>query len=100
MKPEQRARMEANMKGMAGKPQVSKYCVTKQELSNAGAWGSEDKSCKRTIVTSSRGKQEVRFECARENGTSSGTMRIEAQLGKREGIGSNFVERQWSNHEH
>src|SRR5437868_8630402 len=54
MTPEQRARMEAMMKarGIQGpRTTVTKHCVKKEDLDKP--FGSDNKSCKQTLVTSS-----------------------------------------------
>lgn len=81
MTPEQRARMEAAMQArtaQGAKTTAKRTCLTAQELSKPLAFGDDDKSCKRTLISSSRSKQEVRLECANETTNRSGTVRIEA----------------------
>lgn len=80
MTPEQRAKFEEHMKARAAQgPQtnVSKSCITKEELAKAFT-DNDDRSCKRTVVTSSSSRQEFRVECTNEQMTSTGTMRFEA----------------------
>jgi hypothetical protein len=82
MPPEQRAKMEAAMKARAAqgpKSTTQKTCLTRQKLSEPLTFGDEnDKSCKRTLISSSRNKQEARLECADGTRTRSGDVRIEA----------------------
>jgi len=79
--PEQRARMEEKMKSMPSQSQktsVHKHCLKKEELEKPLSFGSADKSCTETILTSSRSKQEIRVECAIGGMKQHGTIRIEA----------------------
>jgi len=79
--PDQRAKMEERLKAMgSGSPKttVSKSCLKKEDLDKALSFGADQKSCTRTIVTSSRSKQEIRLECAQGGGKQSGTIRVEA----------------------
>lgn len=79
--PEQRAKMEERMKstGSRGpKTTVTKSCLKKEDLDKALSFGTDQKSCTRTIVTSSRSKQEIHMECTLGGGKQSGTIRVEA----------------------
>jgi hypothetical protein len=85
--PDQRAKMEAAMKARAAKgPQtrVNRSCLTKDQLNNALTFGSEGSvaaaACKRTVITSSSTKQDIRFDCSDEksNMKGSGTVHVEA----------------------
>lgn len=79
--PDQRAKMEERMKAMGSsspKTTVNKSCLKKEDIDKALAFGADQKSCTRTIVTSSRSKQEIRLECAQAGGKQSGTIRVEA----------------------
>lgn len=84
LSPDQRAKMEAAMKarGAAGaQPRVTKSCLTKDTLAKAMTFGSEDNgACKRTVISSSSSKEEIRFECtdARTNVKSTGNLHLEA----------------------
>jgi hypothetical protein len=62
--PEQRAKMEAAMKGAMG-PHTSKNCVTAETLKEARGFGDQPKnsSCKRTITSSSPRSLEFHMEC-------------------------------------
>lgn len=77
MTPQQRQMMEERMKSMQGKPTVTKYCVKQEDIDKALSFGSDDKTCTRTILTSSSTRQEIKIECNRENGKATGTIRIE-----------------------
>lgn len=82
--PDQRAQMEAAMKARAAKgPQstVTKSCLTKDQLNKALAFGGEaNTACKRTLITSTSTKQDIRFDCSDEksNMKGSGTIHVEA----------------------
>lgn len=79
MTPEQRAMIDARMKANQNpKTTVSKTCLKKEDLDKAMSFGADDKSCTRTIVTSSSSKQDIRVECNRDNAKSTGTIHIEA----------------------
>ena len=81
MTPEQRARMEQTIKARgaeAAKPTVRKSCIRKEQLDKPFGGGQDAKTCKQTIVTSSRTKQEIRMECENAGAKQSGTFRVEA----------------------
>lgn len=70
MSPEQRARMEERMKAQgenASRARVRKSCVTKEKLEKSDMF-EERQSCKRTVVTSTGSKMEVRAECDSPHG--------------------------------
>jgi len=76
--PEQRARLEAVLKLSGGGPQTttSKTCVKKEDLTKLPL--NNDQSCKTTLVSSSRTKQELQMACDRNGNKQTGTMTIEA----------------------
>jgi hypothetical protein len=55
---------------------VNKHCVKKEDLDKP--FGNDDKTCKRTIVTSSATKQEIHMECEMGGGKQVGTLKFEA----------------------
>jgi hypothetical protein len=76
--PEQRARIEAMMKGRgAGGPgsMTTKVCVTRESL-NRG-FGQNDKACTYKVLSSSPNKQVVHMECTRGSNKVSGDMILE-----------------------
>jgi hypothetical protein len=75
--PEQRAKLQERMKANQG-PRTSQSCLKKEDLDKAMKFGADDNSCTRTIVTSSRSKQEIHIECARGGSKQTGIIRIEA----------------------
>jgi len=78
--PEQRAKMEEMMKSRASagpKTTTRKSCLKKEDLDKALSFGSDER-CNRTIVTSSRSKQDIHLECAIGGGKQTGTIRVEA----------------------
>ena len=82
MPPEQRAKVEAAMKarGAMG-PQTHTYrnCITKEDLEKAFKVGEEnEKTCKKTVTSSSRTSQDIRIECATPNMSSAGDVHVEA----------------------
>jgi hypothetical protein len=67
MTPEQRARLEAAMKGMANgsKPRVYKECMTPEKIARGFEMdrGADEASCKRNIVSSSATELTLHDEC-------------------------------------
>lgn len=81
MTPEQKAMLEARMKAgtsQGPKTNVTKHCITKEELSKGLTFGDDHGSCQRTVVNGSSSKQEIRIECANSGIKASGTIHIEA----------------------
>jgi len=79
MTPEQRQMMEQRMKGnQTPRTTTSKSCITKEQIEKGFDVGENDKSCTRTVISSSSSKQEIKIECNRENNKTTGTVRIEA----------------------
>ena len=77
MPPEQRARIEAMMKGTPI-TDVRKECVTKEKLGNNSAFSANRGSCTRTFVNSTNSKLEVKFHCEEKQSLSDGTFVMEA----------------------
>jgi hypothetical protein len=77
MPPEQRARIEAMMKGTPT-TDVRKECVTKEKLENNSAFSANRGSCTRTLVNSTNSKLEVKFHCEEKQSLSDGTFVMEA----------------------
>lgn len=77
MPPEARARIEALMGG-APTTTTSKTCVKKEDLAKLDLRGDEDKRCKMTVVSSSRSKQEIKFDCSASPTKEMGDMTIQA----------------------
>lgn len=61
--PDQRARIEAMMKGRGATPNVSKVCLTKEALAKALSFTQNNNNCTQKVTTLSASKQEVHFEC-------------------------------------
>ncbi len=77
--PEQRARIEAQLKASSGaKSNTAQACYTKEDLNRAFWQNDRNKSCKQTVVTSTSSKQEVRLECEISGAKSTGTLTLEA----------------------
>jgi Protein of unknown function (DUF3617) len=79
--PEQRAKIEERAKASAQqgpKTTTRKNCVKKEDLEKAMAFGNNDKSCHRTILTSSSSKLEFHIECGAATMKSNGDVHIEA----------------------
>jgi hypothetical protein len=76
--PDQRARVEAAMKQGAnpGPTTTGKNCVKKEDLAKLNP--RNDKTCKMTLVSSSRTKQEIKMDCDSNGNKQTGTMVIEA----------------------
>jgi len=66
MPPEQRAKIEAMMKGGMGAPktEVRKDCITKEKLDKQMAFDQNRQECTRTIVSSTGSKLEMKIHCA------------------------------------
>lgn len=77
MPPEQRARVEAMMKG-APSTDVRKDCVTKEKLEKHTAFSNNRGECTRTVVTSTGSKLELKFHCEEKQSSSDGTFLMEA----------------------
>jgi hypothetical protein len=79
MPPEQRARVEAMMKGRGGSPHSAtvKSCITKDTLARAGAFGQSDKSCTTKVVSSTGTRQVIQMDCTRDNNHMTGDMTID-----------------------
>ena len=77
MPADQRAKMEERMKTMgAPRTTTTKNCVTKEQIDKAFDMG-QQKSCTRTVVSSSATKQEVRIDCTTGQMKSTGIFRVE-----------------------
>ena len=79
--PERRAKIEAARKAREAKgPQTRtrQNCLTKEKLNKPLTFDESQESCKKTVISSSRNKQEFHSECATEFGKSSSDMRFEA----------------------
>jgi hypothetical protein len=82
LSPEQRAGIEERMKARASQGEKTrtstrKHCITKEDLSK-DPFSDQDKSCTRTLVSSTRSKAEMRVNCTRKGVKSSGTIQIQA----------------------
>lgn len=78
MTPQQRQMIEERMKSIQGKPTTTKYCVKQEDIDKAMKFGTDDKECTRTIVTSTSTTQEIKIECNRDGNKSAGTVRVDA----------------------
>ncbi len=84
MPPEQRAQVEAALARAgnmaAGKPTTttSQNCVKKEDLAKLNPSGNTDSSCKMTVLSSSRTKQEIKMDCDSNGNKSTSNMTIEA----------------------
>lgn len=80
LSPEQRARMEQALKARAAKGGIAhtnKSCMKKDDL-NKPFNPEERRSCKMTVIASSRTKQEIQMACEEGGGKQSGVLRLEA----------------------
>jgi len=78
MTPDQRAKVEAMMKGQ-GSPRTStvKSCMTPEKMKRSEMFY-EQKQCTKTVVTSTGSKLEMRMHCTMEGGAKAdGTVRVE-----------------------
>jgi hypothetical protein len=82
MTPEQRAQVEAQMKGSMGgggqKPTTRRYCVTKEKLEKDSVFGDDRNECTRTVLSSSSTSTEVKVQCKEKEMTSEGTFKFVA----------------------
>ena len=77
MPPDQRAQVEAMMKG-SPMSDTMRHCVTQQDLEDAFKIDQmPEENCKHTVVTSTSKLQEAKLECTGEQ-AGSGTFRVEA----------------------
>ena len=80
MTPEQRTAFEARMKAstaIAPQTRVTKRCFTKEDLANSFGANEDNKTCKRTILSSSPSGQEFKIECTNGQMTSTGAGHVE-----------------------
>jgi len=75
--PEQRAKVEAMMKG-GPSTDVRKECVTKDKLQKHSAFSNNRGDCTRTVVSETGRKLEVKFHCEEKESSSDGTFSMEA----------------------
>jgi Protein of unknown function (DUF3617) len=83
LSPEQRAAIEAAMRARGGggsQPTVTKSCITAEQLSKPLTFGQDNnRSCKVSLVNSTRSKQEMALSCDNPNMKATGTLTIESQ---------------------
>jgi hypothetical protein len=78
MSPEQKAQMEAMMKGMASKPIVNKSCMTKEKFEKQSFMQQRPNSdCTQTITKNTRTLMEATVSCTKPE-TITGQITIEA----------------------
>ena len=78
MPPEQRARVEAMMKGQGrGGAMTTKACITKDTLARAGSFGQADKSCTMKVISSSATHQVLHMDCNRDGNHMTGDTTID-----------------------
>ena len=76
MPPEQRARVEAAMKG-GPSTNVRKECITKEKLEKHSAFSNNRGDCTRTVVNSTGSKLEVKIHCEEKQTSTDGTLVLE-----------------------
>jgi len=79
MPPEQRARIEAMMKGRGGSGPgtTTRYCVTKESLQRPMAFGQQERACTTKVVSSTSSKQVMHMDCTRGETHMTGDMTVE-----------------------
>jgi hypothetical protein len=77
MPPEQRAQIEAMMKGTPN-TMVRKDCVTKEEIEKYSAFSDEKGKCTREVVKATSKRLELKFRCKEDKSSSEGTMVMDA----------------------
>ena len=77
MTPDQRAKVEAMMKGQgSARTTTTKSCMTPEKMKRSEFY--EQKQCTKTVVTSTGSKLELRMHCTMEGGAKAdGTVRVE-----------------------
>ena len=76
MPPEQRARVEAAMKG-GPSTDVRKECITREKLEKHSAFSNNRGDCTRTVVNSTGSKLEVKIHCEEKQASTDGTLVLE-----------------------
>jgi hypothetical protein len=76
MPPEQRARVEAAMKG-GPSTDVRKECITKEKLEKHSAFSNNRGDCTRTVVNSTGSKLEVKIHCEEKQSSTDGALVLE-----------------------
>ena len=76
MPPEQRACMEAMMKG-GPSTDVRKECITKEKIEKNSAFSNNRGDCTRTVVNSTGSKLEVKIHCEEKQASTDGTLVLE-----------------------
>ncbi len=76
MPPEQRARVEAAMKG-GPSTDVRKECITKEKLEKHSVFSNNRGDCTRTVVNSTGSKLEVKIHCEEKQASTDGTLVLE-----------------------
>jgi Protein of unknown function (DUF3617) len=77
MPPDQRARLEAMMKGTPS-TDVRKDCVTKEKLAKNAAFSANRGECTHTVISSTSSRLEMKVHCEETKGSSDSTAVIEA----------------------
>jgi len=76
MTPEQRAQVEAAIKG-GPSTDVRKECITKEKLKKHSAFSNNRGDCTRTVVNSTGSKLEVKIHCEEKQASTDGTLALE-----------------------
>lgn len=80
MPPEQRARVEAMMKGRAAGAlggMITKTCITREQLDNPMAFSRGDHSCTQKVISSSSSRWQVRIDCNENSHKMTGNLTVE-----------------------
>jgi hypothetical protein len=82
MTPEQRAKFEERMKARAAAPpktHTEKSCITQKDLDKDTLFSDDDdKSCTRSVISSTNTKLEMRVECQEDGTKRTGSFKLEA----------------------
>lgn len=79
--PEQRARLEERMKALSAdpaKPSITKQCLTRLELERGMPFYPVQKSCRWTVLTSTRSTVEIRGVCVSQGTKTERRLHIQA----------------------
>lgn len=75
--PQQRAQIEAMMKGRGGTAGGTKFCMSPDSLKQGAPIGQVDKSCTSKVVSSSATRQQIHLDCVREGVKTTADMTVE-----------------------
>jgi hypothetical protein len=75
--PEQRARIEAQLKASQGRTSTSTRCVTKEDSAKGFQPSNLPKTCSYNLTVSTATQQKMTVTCETDKGTSTGTVQVD-----------------------